>query len=93
LCVATDPAGNVVTSTNPTGGASRWTTTHIDGPRQCLVPAGVVLRRDRQRRQRGQFDKPDRRHPRLDESRTWAATGCRESRARRPHYASLSTNR
>ena len=30
LCVATDSAGNVATSTNPTGGASAWTTTRVD---------------------------------------------------------------
>jgi hypothetical protein len=31
LCVATDTAGNVVTSRDPTGVAARWTTTQIDG--------------------------------------------------------------
>jgi len=31
LCVAVDNAGNVVTSTNPAGGASTWTVTHVDG--------------------------------------------------------------
>jgi len=30
LCVAVDDSGNVVTSTNPTGGASAWTVTKID---------------------------------------------------------------
>ena len=31
LCVAVDRAGNVVTSTNPTGGAAAWTVTDVDG--------------------------------------------------------------
>ena len=31
LCVAVDRGGNVVTSTNPTGGATAWTVTHVDG--------------------------------------------------------------
>jgi hypothetical protein len=31
LCVAVDRAGNVVTSTNPTGGESAWTVTDVDG--------------------------------------------------------------
>lgn len=31
LCVAVDADGNVVTSTNPMGGAAAWTTTNIDG--------------------------------------------------------------
>jgi hypothetical protein len=30
LCVAVDLAGDVITSTNPTGGASAWTATRID---------------------------------------------------------------
>jgi PASTA domain len=30
MCVAVDDSGNVVTSTNPAGGASAWTTTSID---------------------------------------------------------------
>ena len=31
LCVAVDGAGDVVTSTNPTGGASAWTVTDVEG--------------------------------------------------------------
>ena len=31
LCVAVDDAGNVVSSTDPTGGAAAWTTTQVDG--------------------------------------------------------------
>ncbi len=31
LCIAADNAGNVLTSTNPTGGASAWQKTNIDG--------------------------------------------------------------
>ncbi len=31
LCVAVDGAGNVITSTNPTGAAAAWTVTHVDG--------------------------------------------------------------
>jgi hypothetical protein len=31
LCVAVDSSGNVLTSTDPTGGASTWTKTNIDG--------------------------------------------------------------
>jgi hypothetical protein len=31
LCVAVDGAGDVVTSTNPTGGAAAWTVTDVDG--------------------------------------------------------------
>jgi Bacterial Ig-like domain (group 3) len=31
LCVAVDQFGNVVTSSNPTGGAAAWTVTHVDG--------------------------------------------------------------
>jgi hypothetical protein len=31
LCVAVDQSGNVVTSSNPTGGAAAWTVTHVDG--------------------------------------------------------------
>src|SRR4029077_19109748 len=31
LCVAVDNGGNVVTSSNPTGGAAAWTVTHVDG--------------------------------------------------------------
>ena len=30
LCVAVDAAGNAVVSTDPTGGATAWTTTHVD---------------------------------------------------------------
>jgi hypothetical protein len=30
LCVAVDDAGNVITSTNPTGGPAAWTVTHVD---------------------------------------------------------------
>jgi hypothetical protein len=38
LCVATDNDGNIVTSTNPAGGAGAWKVTNVDGP---LVIAGV----------------------------------------------------
>jgi Big-like domain-containing protein len=31
LCVAVDRSGNVVTSSNPTGGAAAWTVTNVDG--------------------------------------------------------------
>ena len=31
LCVAADDDGDVVTSTDPTGGASAWTVTNVDG--------------------------------------------------------------
>src|SRR5579862_4299956 len=31
LCVAVDDSGNVVTSTNPAGGAHAWTVAHVDG--------------------------------------------------------------
>ena len=31
LCVAVDSSGNVVTSTNPTGGAAAWHIAHVDG--------------------------------------------------------------
>ena len=31
LCVAVDDAGNVVTSTDPTGGAAKWTAANVDG--------------------------------------------------------------
>src|SRR5450759_3512373 len=31
LCVAVDWSGNVVTSSNPTGGAAAWTVTNVDG--------------------------------------------------------------
>jgi hypothetical protein len=31
LCVAVDDNGNVVVSSNPTGGAAAWTVTNIDG--------------------------------------------------------------
>jgi hypothetical protein len=31
LCVAVDGSGNVVTSSNPTGGAAAWTVTNVDG--------------------------------------------------------------
>ena len=50
LCVAVDGSGNVVTSTIPTGGASKWTVTNVDGsqlPRGRVVPIGVAVRRGR----------------------------------------------
>lgn len=31
LCVAADRSGNVLTSTNPTGGANTWSLAHVDG--------------------------------------------------------------
>src|SRR5438445_10673591 len=31
LCVAVDVNGNVVTSSNPTGGATAWRVTNVDG--------------------------------------------------------------
>src|ERR1019366_9950291 len=31
LCVAVDNRGNLVTSSNPTGGAAAWTVTDVDG--------------------------------------------------------------
>jgi hypothetical protein len=31
LCVATDASGDVVTSTDPTGGAAAWKVTNVDG--------------------------------------------------------------
>ena len=31
LCVATDGSGNVVSTTNPTGGAGAWSTADVDG--------------------------------------------------------------
>lgn len=31
LCVAVDDSGNVVTSSNPTGGAAAWRVTNVDG--------------------------------------------------------------
>src|ERR1019366_8664802 len=54
LCVAADDAGNVVTSTNPTGGASAWTVADIDGTtaltsvacrasRFCIVVDGTEI--------------------------------------------------
>lgn len=54
LCVAADDAGNVVTSTNPTGGASAWTAADIDGTtaltsvacrasRFCIVVDGTEI--------------------------------------------------
>jgi hypothetical protein len=36
LCVAVDDAGNVATSSNPTGGASAWTVAKIDGTRPLV---------------------------------------------------------
>ena len=33
LCVATDNAGHVVTTADPTGGAGAWTVTDVDGSR------------------------------------------------------------
>jgi hypothetical protein len=33
FCVAVDVVGNVITSTNPTGGAAAWTVTNVDGGR------------------------------------------------------------
>jgi hypothetical protein len=35
LCVAVDEVGNVLTSSNPTGGARAWKVTHVDGPPNC----------------------------------------------------------
>jgi hypothetical protein len=37
LCVAVDTNGNVITSTNPTGGAAAWTVTHVDGVNPILA--------------------------------------------------------
>src|SRR5581483_6109801 len=37
LCVAVDNIGNVITSTNPTGGASAWTVTSVDSPNALLA--------------------------------------------------------
>jgi hypothetical protein len=31
VCIAADDAGNVLSTTNPSGGAGAWTTAHIDG--------------------------------------------------------------
>lgn len=52
LCVATDGSGNVLTSTDPAGGASTWTPAHIDanngyecehyGQTGCQVQLGAV---------------------------------------------------
>ena len=36
LCVAVDDGGNVVTSTDPTGGAAKWTVTNVDGAVRAL---------------------------------------------------------
>ncbi len=36
LCVTTDEAGNVWTSTDPTEGASAWTKANVDGPEKIL---------------------------------------------------------
>lgn len=36
LCVAADYSGNVVTSTNPTGGTAAWTLTKVDGTNQLV---------------------------------------------------------
>jgi hypothetical protein len=36
LCVATDGAGNVWTSTDPTGGVAAWTKANVDGPEKIL---------------------------------------------------------
>jgi hypothetical protein len=41
FCVAADTSGNVVTSTDPTGGVSSWAVAHVDsgdcGPRACFL--------------------------------------------------------
>jgi hypothetical protein len=45
LCVAVDSAGNVVTSTDPTGAAGAWTTTCRFCRNQChLVPHDLLVR-------------------------------------------------
>jgi hypothetical protein len=40
LCVATDSAGNVLTSTRPTAGSRAWRAAHVDGP---SAPPGYAL--------------------------------------------------
>jgi hypothetical protein len=40
LCVAVDGDGNVVTSTNPTGGASAWHIAHVDAASLCTPGSG-----------------------------------------------------
>ena len=47
LCVAVDSAGNVVTSTDPSGGTSAWTVTPVDVPHDirdvsCVAPSVCV---------------------------------------------------
>ena len=49
LCVAVDTSGDVVTSTDPTGGASAWTVTEVgvDGPAAVSCPsAGLCVAAD-----------------------------------------------
>ena len=80
LCVASDGTGDcgngdILTTTNPTGGASAWTKATIDPgatyrpgrPRRPLVPVGVAVRSQRYRRQHPHLDRSDRRRERMDE--------------------------
>lgn len=41
LCVAVDQAGNVIASTDPTGGASAWTVAHVDANNKILAVSCV----------------------------------------------------
>jgi hypothetical protein len=42
LCVAGDTGGNVLTSTNPTGGSSAWSSALIDTPPSCNAQSCLV---------------------------------------------------
>ncbi len=77
LCVAVDSSGNVVTSTNPTGGAAAWHIAHVDGDNRLqrrLLPLGDALRRGGLRGQRCHRDQPDR----------WGGGVAHRPRRRRP---------
>ena len=65
------PAADVLTSTNPTGGASAWNENHGRSRGSLyrhLVPVGLAVRSRRRQRQRPHHDQPDRRRKRMEKT-------------------------
>ena len=83
LCVAGDENGNILTSTDPTGGASAWTKSQIDRDtvlsQHRLMPVGLAVRRGRRLGQHLDLDRSDRRreHMEQDPCRSAGATSRR----------------
>jgi hypothetical protein len=84
LCVASDGSSGILTSTNPTGGASPWTRAESTGPPRDLPGPGPDHRRHRHHHYR---DRPRGRSHRDHRSGQRSGADCARGNQRQSHLA------